>query len=295
MKKYLLLVGITMIIVSCAPVSYFQVYKTTSENVKNANDTLFFQDENCKIYYNLWTNYGNIGFIFYNKSDKNLYINLEECFFIMNGSSFDYFQNRIYTHSSQTGVTKSSGSSEQQSSKNIITEGQGSATTGLNFSNLIQTNYYTLSSSGATQYSKSVSNAYSVSVLKGTSIAYNEKKIICIPPQSYKLVKEFNIKTGLYRNCDLLTYPKNSQSLTFSKQNTPLILSNIITYSKNSDCLSPIKVINEFWVDEITNMSNKNFYYSVQEVICGKKSENKVQYYKVYSPDKFFIEYFPLF
>ena len=58
-----------------------------------------------------WDILGNIGFQFFNKTDKNIYLNLEESFFILNGISYNYYRNRVFTNSTSSGATTSRGTS----------------------------------------------------------------------------------------------------------------------------------------------------------------------------------------
>ena len=58
-------------------VSYVQVYKTApSDKLVLKNNLLVFEDENCKVSYNLWDAGGNVGFQFFNKTDKKVLIGL---------------------------------------------------------------------------------------------------------------------------------------------------------------------------------------------------------------------------
>ncbi len=96
-KKILFPALIAMMLTSCVS-TYFQVYKTVpSDKLVVKNNLLVYEDENCKVSYNLWSEGGNIGFQFFNKTDKNIYLNLEESFFILNGVSKNYYRNRVFT------------------------------------------------------------------------------------------------------------------------------------------------------------------------------------------------------
>jgi hypothetical protein len=82
---------------SCAT-TFYQVYNVKPNQEKNTKtDNLFFEDENCKITYDLWANGGNIGFDIYNKTDENVYVYLNESNFILNGFAYDYYKNRTFT------------------------------------------------------------------------------------------------------------------------------------------------------------------------------------------------------
>jgi len=96
---YLLVAFIAFLISSCSSV-FYQLYKTESNsNLILKDGNLVYEDENCKIFYNLWSDKGNPGFRFYNKTDDDIYINMPESYFILNGLAYNYYKERVYTHS----------------------------------------------------------------------------------------------------------------------------------------------------------------------------------------------------
>lgn len=97
---------ITILLTSCVTTSYFQVYKATpSDKLVIKDNLIVYEDENCMISYNLWAEGGRIGFQFFNKTDKNIYLNMKESFFIVNGFSYNYYKNRVFTNSTSSGAT----------------------------------------------------------------------------------------------------------------------------------------------------------------------------------------------
>lgn len=81
---------------SCSSTLFYQVYKTSSSlQVSEEEDNLYYEDENCIVSYNLWSEEGNAGFQFYNKTEETIYLNLAKSFFVLNGIAYDYFKNRI--------------------------------------------------------------------------------------------------------------------------------------------------------------------------------------------------------
>lgn len=90
---------------SCSPVNYqvyYQMYQTkpSSENIKVYENKIVYEDDKCSIMYDFWSEYGNAGFIIYNKSLENLVLHLDKSFYINNGIAYDYFKNRIYNSKS---------------------------------------------------------------------------------------------------------------------------------------------------------------------------------------------------
>ena len=119
MYKLTLFLGLFLLITSCAPINNIQLYKTEAPDLKVDKGLLVFEDSVCSISYDLWSKNGNPTFLFYNKSDYLISIDLTECFFVLNGISYDYFQNRTYTHSSGTSRTVG----------NVVSSGNTNSTT----------------------------------------------------------------------------------------------------------------------------------------------------------------------
>lgn len=259
-RKILFVALIIFMLPSCVSTSYFQVYKTVpTEKLVVSDNNLIYEDGNCKVFYNLWSEGGNIGFKFFNKSDKNIYLNLEESFFIQNGISYNYYKSRVFAASTSSGTTASTTKSA----------------TGLNSLNGILP-----------------VNTAGVTATSGLSVSYNEEKLVCIPSKTFKIISEYNIHRSFFRDCDLLRYPTKKQvkSKAFSKEQSPLVFSNRIAYSiGQTDVL--IKFENEFYVSEITNYPESEMFEMRYQEFCGQKNTVKQNYFKNVSADKFYIKY----
>lgn len=260
---------IAVFLTSCVSASFYQVYKATPfENLITTDNYMVYEDENCKVSYNLWEEAGNIGFRFYNKTDKNIYLNLNESFFILNGISNNYYKNRVYENSTSSGVTSS----------HIATASK--AVTGINYEDLLQTNRIQATS------------GIGLITSSGNSISYTEEKVICIPSKTSKIITEYNINKSLYRDCDLYKFPTRNQikSKSFSKSESPIVFSNRIAYTVGqSDNL--INFENIFYVTEITNYPESEMIYLKYDDFCGERSMIMTKYFKNASPDKFYIRY----
>ena len=269
-KKNLLFIAIVAIVLtSCKSSFYYQVYKTeASQEMKQKDNKIVYEDNNCIVSYNLWKDGGNMGFMFTNKTDKDIFLNLEQSYFILNGISYNYYKDRVFTSAVSSGVSTSSGAT---ASKSVM---------GLNYLNLLQANR------------ASVSSSVGVLNSSGSSVSYNEQKIVCIPSKTSKIVSEYNISTSLIRDCALLRYPsrKEVRTIYFTKNESPLSFSNRITYALE-DSNNIVQFENEFYVTEVTNYPKAEIIEKKFEELCGEKSEEKVEYFKSTSADKFYIEY----
>lgn len=266
-RNLLYTISTALLLSSCATTTFYQVYdvKPTDKSI-NKSDKLFFEDENCKITYNLWSNGGNIGFNFNNKTDQKIYVNLNESNFILNGFAYDYYKNRTFT------------TSESKSASASKTSTGSVAVTGINVYNNIQTNK--VKSSSSANISSSV----------GYAVTIKEDSIICVPAKTTKRISEYSINNTLIRNCDLYRYPKrkNIKTKSYSIEESPIVFSNLITYEIKR---KKVTVENEFYVSEITNYPYKEFFEYKYEKYCGEKSMSKTKYYKFYDTDKFYIKY----
>lgn len=259
-----------VLLTSCATTSFYQVYKAVPSDklITKDNNYLIYEDENCEVSYNFWGLGGNIGFHFYNKTDKKIYLNLEESFFVLNGIAYDYFKNRIYTLSASSGGTTSKTSSKSKS--------------------VTQVNYLDLPQTNRIQTTTNVGLMTS----SGYSISYNEEKVVSIPSKTSKIITEYNINESLYRDCDLFKYPTKKQvkSKSFSKTKSPIVFSNRISYTvEQSD--KQVKFENEFYVSEISNYPESEILELKFDEFCSQKSTTKTKYFKNVSPDKFYIKY----
>jgi hypothetical protein len=270
MKNSTIFFVILLIVVSsCKSVSYYQVYKAQPvEKVANKGNALVYEDENVMVSYDLFNEGGDIGFKIQNLSNDDIYLNLERSYFILNGIANRYYQNRIFSSSSNktTATSKSSGISK--------------AVTGINYLNLIQSNRLNASSS--------VSEIAST----GQGVSFTEEPILCIPKNTSKFVKEFSIAQSLFRDCDLLRFPtgKGRNALTFTAAESPLKFSNRIVYFVGNSG-DPIEFENGFFVTEIINYNETQMFEKTYETFCGQKSSSMSKFHRHYAPDRFYLKY----
>jgi hypothetical protein len=182
-------------------------------------------------------------------------LNKEECFFIFNGFAYNYYQNRVFTQSSNASA----------------------AVSGINFLGYKQMNVLSAGIAATT----------------GSSVAYYEEKVVCIPPATAKKIGEYKIAESLYRDCNLFRFPSKTQvcSSNFSKSESPIVFSNIITYhiGKSEDLE---RLENEFYVKAVTNYPKKAIIQSRSNEFCGEEG-SPIKYCTIVSPDKFYITYDP--
>jgi hypothetical protein len=251
MKKLIIAI-FTSLFASCAfTANYYQVYQTNNENGILTNDKIIFEDKSCSVAYNLWADGGDIGFSIYNKTESDLIVDLTKTFFVLNGVSYEYFQNRSFSKSSSSGTTLTTS----------------------NYPYYYYSNYNS-------------SKSYSTS----SSATYMEKPQLTIPPKTQVMVSEYHVAKTRYLNCDLSKYPtsKTIKTVQFDKSNSPFVFYNLISYKSKGDST---RMENRFYVSEITNYPEVKMFTKVDTSICGRKLNIPERIFKNVTPDKFYYKY----
>jgi hypothetical protein len=245
---------------SCSNVSYYQVYDIQKpDSIVSNEGGLVYEDEHCMVKYDFWQKGGNPGFVIENKTDAILELHLDQSFFVLNGYSNDYFQNRNYTGSVQTGSSRGvvSASNTNQTLRQSVIAGQASTSTAV---------------------SKSVSQM--------------EAPNLRIAPHSFKAVIEFAITEDRYNHCDLVRYPagKSTSQVKFTSSDSPFTFTNFIAYSlQDSDEI--IRLEHSFYVSAITNYSEKGMIEVQYVEVCGKKTRYTKRTFRYASPERFYVKY----
>jgi hypothetical protein len=264
-----LLLFLIVLLNSCSPVNFYQVYKVTPDTqLKSEANSIYYEDANCIIYYDLWAKGGDVSFKFYNKSDKTIEILMDESYFVLNDEAIDYYKNRVFTESRFAG--SSSSSSFGYSSLNL-----GNSSAGALIASGI----------GVANTKNSVSG-------KGQATSYVENKVISIPSHTFKRIEGYAINNDLIRDCKLLKYPSKGagSSKIYEEANSPLVFTNIIKYNTEG-VAAPVIIKNHFYVSEISNFTENEITGRRYDEFCGQKSQLKVKYIKIKSPEKFYNRY----
>jgi hypothetical protein len=130
-------------------------------------------------------------------------------------------------------------------------------------------------------------------ISKGNSVSYREESIICIPQKSYKVIDGFRITDELIRNCNLIRFPKGAEvpSQDFTEVDSPLKLTNIISYSYNSSLVDTKVILNTFWINNVSNYSEVKFRHAEYAKFCDQKSMYSQYLFDFYNPSKFYMRY----
>ena len=287
--KFIYPILVLLLLTSCAPITFYQLIETEGIGLKNETDNLVFENDEIKVFYNLWSENGNPGFVFYNKTDSDIIINKRECYFIINGISYDYFQNRSYTFSNSV----ESISTNSTNSFNIKNSQNGSISlkdnnVGYN-SSRTNGNY----SSSSKIVGNSASNSQSLGHSKGTAVTYNEDSIVKVPSKTSKVIVEFNVTQNYIQNCEIDLTPNSSKikRATFTKENSPLVFSNRISYQLLNQENSKKEIENQFFVNRLSNYGPQYFFSLESPANCGVKTLQQQKVFRYAKPNSFFIEF----
>ena len=271
-KTYLFLLATVILITSCNTQKYYyQVYDIASPEVKQDNNVMVYENSDCRITYNLWSDGGNMNFLLLNKTDKNLYVVMPMSFFILNGIANDY-----YTSSSHSlAVTNS-----------LAVAGA---------SQVAVSGYIT---NGFSWYPTTISRqtGLGIGTSKTESVTYHEMPNICIPPKSSKFIRGFNISDYVYIDCDnkKANYPKyTSPKMDYDETNSPLVFKNRIAYTFDENSKDVKYIENNFRMVSFLNYSEKAAFDVKYEKPCDGKYEVTRKNFKISAPNKFYNRYQP--
>lgn len=246
-----ILISATILLSSCVT-QYYQVYKTHSPEGVLKNNKMIFEDKNCKVSYDLWTEGGLFDFYIYNKSESDITLNLTKTFFVLNGISYEYFQNRTFSKSTSNGA---------------------SMTTSYSPYNLTFT-------------------TTKIPAISSYSTTFIEKPELTIPSKTSIKVSQFKIADDVFTACDLEEKPRGSENskMIFSEASSPYVFSNIITYNCKGETqrLQNSFFVNEIANVPASEMLIK---IDTTECGDKISSDLRIKSLKRLGPDEFYIPY----
>lgn len=268
-KQFFGLMLVCLAFSSCGSVMY-QVYEVQSPDLSIKNNSMVYENQDCKVFYNLWDNGGSMAFIFENTSDKDIFIDMSQSFFIKNGAAYDYFKNRSY----ETHVFES------------VELGLSASNTYINPDGYWPNRYF---SPIATTVKASAKAKSGVS----TGVTIQEPKYVCIPAHAYKVISVYNIYPSFVAVCEKAKdFPRNEATLeTYNQDNSPLKFTNRIAYSFEEGGKIAERIDNFFWLSSVKNYSrNAAIENRKEKVGCSSVIQRK-QYFKIGGPNQFYVPF----
>lgn len=261
---FLLLISI-LSFTACSPM-YYQVYNIESDDTIKKDNNFVFSNEDCEIKYDFWGEGGDLFFIFTNKTDKDICINLERSCFILNNFAHNYYE-------SEVSITRS-----------IATLHEFGKVAGASYSISDRRTSEAISvAAAASSLSKKTSS---------TSVETKKPNKIWIPANSSKAISEFKILTNAFLDCSDADIPsKNLTKLgNYTKNNSPLIFSNRIVYHFANDSKDKI-VENKFWIADYINYNKRQIFETFKTRNCITGLNEKQKIFKVQKPYSFYNVY----
>ena len=219
MKKIFYFVFVLLCLESCAPVisSFRQIATLTSDNVTINDKGYEYTNPNFTISYNFWSDGGRVLFTITNNSDKDIYLLMDQCYFVVNGWAHDYYQARTYVTSFSTSSSVSTASSVSVNA-NAQLSGQLNDFAKSTVNSPMSSVNYTNAAVGYGA-SKMVAGSLSNSAHTGSSTETPEAKIVCIPAHSAKQFSEFNVMDSSYRVCGFARDPQEQDGVKWDFAN----------------------------------------------------------------------------
>ena len=274
MKKNTLFKLVCVIITSLFSVSctqsFYQIYTMDSKDLKMQDNSLLFENADCQVSYNFWSDGGYVSFAFKNKTDMDIFINMNESFLVVNGNAHNYFEAKTYTYGSAFATSIGYGESLGVSL---------SGKTGV-WSN----KHYTASAGVAASIT-------SKSAIMNT-VSIKEQEVVCIPANSFKTFSKFCLSPAIYQKCvKKVDYPSKKVSLAkFDSDNSPIMMNNRLTYGFKSDNMDK-HIDNVFWLGEIENYSEKSAIERKSEKGCYDYLSKEIKVFKIGTPSQFYRHY----
>ena len=274
MKKNTLFKLVCVIITSLFSVSctqsFYQIYTMDSKDLKMQDNSLLFENADCQVSYNFWSDGGYVSFAFKNKTDRDIFINMNESFLVVNGNAHNYFEAKTYTYGSAFATSIGYGESLGVSL---------SGKTGV-WSN----KHYTASAGVAASIT-------SKSAIMNT-VSTKEQEVVCIPANSFKTFSKFCLSPAIYQKCvKKVDYPSKKVSLAkFDSDNSPIMMNNRLTYGFKSDNMDK-HIDNVFWLGEIENYSEKSAVERKSEKGCYDYLSKEIKVFKIGTPSQFYRHY----
>lgn len=212
---------ITGVIMTMAACSPTYRYQVFNNKSLDNSNKVYFENTDIKIEYNLWSEDGHFEYSLTNKTTTPLFLDLLQSALVVNGITFPTYR-------------------ETEISTSV------SATMARSATYLNQSGY--LVSPGA---SKGIS----------LGLAYKSDPIVYLPAKStYKGTIVFGNWAQIYESPDAkLKRSEKKKSLPFSKERTPYLFRFNIGYATHKDMQAMNYIDNEFWVESIEIIREKEF------------------------------------
>lgn len=257
MKKTLLFTVFVLTIYGCK--SYVQVYETNSTLLTNSTGLYIFENDSLKITYSFWEEKGLMTFSIFNKMEKPLYIDWKKSSYIDNSVKLNYWVDRNSTNIQSNYVS-------YYYNGPLIKPG------------------FTLSNTDASSFSTSVKEER-ITFIPPTSYYYRSQFYI-IPTDFLKL--DTKVKFEEVSRKDNLKKKTKVYKATFSKDKSPLVFRNFLTFSLSENFETEFYVDNEFYIRKVLEMDKRHF--EQYRYVKTKKNKRYIFFSDFKKPNSFYLD-----
>lgn len=285
MKRFVLFFSI-IAFMSCSTAYQQIAYISSPQMNLQDNGKYRYIEEDIVVDYNFWAQNGQVSFLITNNSDTDVYLDLTRSFLIVNGMTFDYYNNRTYSTNTSSSIVSSS--AYGVSNTFAVANGLANALSSYYGGSGLTTALSTASGSRRTS-AYSTRTTSSSTINKG--VQYAEKEGVWIPAHSSRSICEFSLLEVPYRQCGLPRNPSRREdaTLSFSAANTPFAFDNMLMLIVNG---ADRRLVNSFYIERITNILEEQTYDLEYDVNCeGRKTREMYRVYKFGAANRFYIKY----
>lgn len=277
------LVALLLLILSSCATNYYQVVTVKPiSDIRKEGDRLVYEDQNCRIEYNFWCQGGDPGFSVFNKTDKDLFIHKDRCFYVFNGYANNYFKGREYTEGASRSLSSSIGTSLSSIASTFV---------GGSLSAIFGNGAASLSATDGTAVEGKVMVKDKATKGVSSSVMIPEEQIAIIPPHATKVFGEYDIFNKIYTSCDLKENPSKNEEATihFTQNNSPINFSNVISYSFDKSGEELTHIDHKFYIESFSNHPESRFIKNEKvEAGCpGKSKKVTVSMLPYAAPERF--------
>lgn len=225
-KRLLLALLVITTFGSCSKFTQVVYVAPSSSEIQSVNHFYQYENEDVKVVYWFWAEHGVMSFLFYNKTDRPIYIDWKKSAMINNGKRMSYYTNKY--------------------ASNYLSYGTQYGLDWLDVFNEYYSNH---------NDNMKLSRA---SLVKGERVTF-------IPPHSYITQAFYNLTANIYFDItDRNTEPEvvNFCNVYVSRSNKEISFRNYVTYSFSEDNEAAERHIdNEFHLNKVVTMDNRYFEY----------------------------------
>ncbi len=223
-RKFLPALLLLLMLSSCSRFTQVVYVAPTNSDIQSVNHFYQYENEDIKVVYWFWAEHGIMSFLFWNKTDKPMYIDWKKSALINNGKRLSYYTNKDVSNYKAYGTTY-----------------------GLDWLDIFN-EYYSKSSN----------------VKFGKESLVHGERISFIPPKSYITQAFYNLTANIYfdindRNTE--EEMMNFCKVYVSRSNQEISFRNYLTYSFSEMFEAENHVDNEFHLSKVITMDKGLFNY----------------------------------